>query len=252
MNNLLSMRPLKMSSDVRTFRELFDNLSVQIRSLESLNVSIDVYGQLLCPIIIKLLPADLNLELNKELPTGYKRNRYVSEEMKYFFKSNGVYHLRSAPYFPATNGLAERFVQTLKRSLKNMRNEELNKSLANFLFTYRTVPHSSTREAPAVLFLKRMLKTKLEVKPGFKKGYSPDFEEDENILVRDFLGPNKWKEGKIVSRLGKCFYTVELNDGRLWRRHVCQLRKSYIAPSPASEIFPAGATVRLSQDDTAM
>ncbi|UYV85054.1 hypothetical protein LAZ67_X004411 [Cordylochernes scorpioides] len=58
----------------------------------------------------------------------------VSEEMKYFIKSNGVYHLRSAPYFPATNCLAERFVQTLKRSLKNMRNE-LNKSLANFRFT---------------------------------------------------------------------------------------------------------------------
>ncbi|UYV72403.1 K02A2.6-like [Cordylochernes scorpioides] len=170
--------------------------------------------------------------------------QFVSEEMKYFFKSNGVHHLRSAPYFPATNGLAERFVQTLKRGLKNMRNEELNKSLANFLFTYRTVPHSSTREAPVVLFLKRMLKCKwnllkpkVEVKPGFKKGYSPDFEEDEDILVRDFLGPNKWKEGKIVRRLGKCFYTVKLNDGRLWRRHVCQLRKSYIAPSPASEIF---------------
>ncbi|UYV63777.1 K02A2.6-like [Cordylochernes scorpioides] len=170
--------------------------------------------------------------------------QFVSEEMKYFFKSNGVHHLRSAPYFPATNGLAERFVQTLKRGLKNMRNEELNKSLANFLFTYRTVPHSSTREAPAVLFLKRMLKCKwnllkpkLEVKPGFKKGYSPDFEEDEDILVRDFLGPNKWKEGKIIKRLGKCFYTVKLNDGRLWRRHVCQLRKSYIASSPASEIF---------------
>ncbi|UYV77453.1 K02A2.6-like, partial [Cordylochernes scorpioides] len=168
--------------------------------------------------------------------------QFVSEEMKYFLKSNGVHHLRSAPYFPATNGLAERFVQTLKRGLKNMRNEELNKSLANFLFTYRTVPHSSTREAPAVLFLKRMLKCKwnllkpkLEVKPGFKKGYSPDFEEDENILVRDFLGP--WKEGKVIKRLGKCFYTVKLNDGRLWRRHVCQLRKNYIVPSPAPEIF---------------
>ncbi|UYV63235.1 hypothetical protein LAZ67_2003507, partial [Cordylochernes scorpioides] len=78
MNNLLSMRPLKTSSDVRTFRELFDNLSVQIRSLESLNVSIDVYGQLLCPIIIKLLPADLNLELNKELPTGYVFNDLIT------------------------------------------------------------------------------------------------------------------------------------------------------------------------------
>ncbi|UYV77878.1 hypothetical protein LAZ67_15002653 [Cordylochernes scorpioides] len=78
MNNLLSMRPLKTSNDVRTFRELFDNLCVQIRSLESLNVSIDVYGQLLCPIIIKLLPADLNLELNKELPTGYVINDLIT------------------------------------------------------------------------------------------------------------------------------------------------------------------------------
>ncbi|UYV71470.1 hypothetical protein LAZ67_8003414 [Cordylochernes scorpioides] len=73
MNNLLSMRPLKTSSDVRTFREPFDNLSVQIRSLESLNVSIDAYGQLLCPIIIKLLPADLNLELNKRIPDRLHR-----------------------------------------------------------------------------------------------------------------------------------------------------------------------------------
>ncbi|UYV74109.1 hypothetical protein LAZ67_11002136, partial [Cordylochernes scorpioides] len=78
MNNLLSMRPLKTSSDVRTFRELFDNLSFHIRSLESLNVSIDVYGQLLCPIIIKILPADLNLELNKELPTGYVINDLIT------------------------------------------------------------------------------------------------------------------------------------------------------------------------------
>ncbi|UYV75625.1 hypothetical protein LAZ67_13000785 [Cordylochernes scorpioides] len=30
MKNLLSMRPLKTSSDVRTFREPFDNLSVQM------------------------------------------------------------------------------------------------------------------------------------------------------------------------------------------------------------------------------
>ncbi|UYV82266.1 hypothetical protein LAZ67_21001503 [Cordylochernes scorpioides] len=78
MNNLLSMRPLKTSSDVRTFREIFDNLSVQIRSLESLNVSIDVYGQLLCPIIIELLPADLNLELNKELTTGHVINDLIT------------------------------------------------------------------------------------------------------------------------------------------------------------------------------
>ncbi|UYV63015.1 K02A2.6-like [Cordylochernes scorpioides] len=216
-------------------------------------IVIDSYSKWPEVIIMNLTTAGNTIRVLRDLFSRYgipdqvvtdNGPQFVSEEMKYFFKSNGVHHLRSAPYFPATNGLAERFVQTLKRGLKNMRNEELNNSLANFLFTYRTVPHSSTREAPAVLFLKRMLKCKwnllkpkLKVKPGFKKGYSPDFEEDEDILVRDFLGPNKWKEGKIIKRLGKCFYTVKLNDGRLWRRHVCQLRKSYIAPSPASEIF---------------
>lgn len=38
----------------------------------------------------------------------------VSKEMSDFLLANGVQHIKSAPYHPATNGLAERFVQTLK------------------------------------------------------------------------------------------------------------------------------------------
>ena len=32
-----------------------------------------------------------------------------------FMKSNGIKHVLSAPYHPATNGLAECFVQTMKQ-----------------------------------------------------------------------------------------------------------------------------------------
>ncbi|KAJ7995326.1 hypothetical protein DPEC_G00243390 [Dallia pectoralis] len=42
----------------------------------------------------------------------------VSQEMTTFLQVNGVQHIRSAPYHPSTNGLAERFVQTMKHALK--------------------------------------------------------------------------------------------------------------------------------------
>ncbi|KAJ8346504.1 hypothetical protein SKAU_G00279050 [Synaphobranchus kaupii] len=41
--------------------------------------------------------------------------QFCSEEFSAFLKSNGVKHIRSAPYHPATNGLAEHFVQTFKQ-----------------------------------------------------------------------------------------------------------------------------------------
>ena len=36
-----------------------------------------------------------------------------------FMKANGVKHVRIAPYHPASNGLAERFVQSFKTALKS-------------------------------------------------------------------------------------------------------------------------------------
>ncbi|UYV66040.1 K02A2.6-like [Cordylochernes scorpioides] len=116
--------------------------------------------------------------------------QFVSNEMKFFFKSNGIQHLKSAAYYSATNGLAERFVQTLKRSLRSMKNKGLNKSLANFLFTYRSVPQSSTKEAPAVLFLKRMPKSRWNLlRPNFEsraklgKKTFPEFELRSKYVI---------------------------------------------------------------------
>lgn len=43
----------------------------------------------------------------------------VSEEFRKFMEENGIQHIKSAPYHPATNGLAERFIQTMKQALKS-------------------------------------------------------------------------------------------------------------------------------------
>lgn len=42
----------------------------------------------------------------------------VSQEITTFLQAKGIQHIRSAPFHLATNGLAERFVQTLKKALK--------------------------------------------------------------------------------------------------------------------------------------
>ncbi len=44
--------------------------------------------------------------------------QFTSEEFAEFLKQNGVKHITSAPYHPSTNGLAERFVQSLKQALR--------------------------------------------------------------------------------------------------------------------------------------
>ena len=86
--------------------------------------------------------------------------QFVAEEMEAFLKKNGIQHMKSAPYHPSTNGLAQRFVQTLKHSLKASACSFLK--LHSFLLTYRNTPHSTTKAAPAELLLKRALRTKLD------------------------------------------------------------------------------------------
>ena len=72
--------------------------------------------------------------------------QFVAQEFERFMSLNNIKHLTSSPYHPATNGLAERFVQTLKQALKVSKCEEksLQHHLASFLLQYRNAWHAST------------------------------------------------------------------------------------------------------------
>ena len=44
--------------------------------------------------------------------------QFTSQEFEVFLKSNGIQHYRSAPYYPATNGEANSYVQTIKQATR--------------------------------------------------------------------------------------------------------------------------------------
>ena len=77
---------------------------------------------------------------------------FISEEFKSYLAQNGIEHTTSAPFHPASNGLAERAVQVVKRGLKS---GNIQTRLAKVLFNYRMAPQSTTGVSPSELLLGR-------------------------------------------------------------------------------------------------
>lgn len=96
---------------------------------------------------------------------------FTSEEFGTFLKCNGIRHITSAPFHHSTNGLAERFVQSLKNALRAMADERitLHQKFVNFLFAYRNAVHSTTNQTPAMLFLGRFLRSRLDLRPNLQR-----------------------------------------------------------------------------------
>ena len=78
---------------------------------------------------------------------------FTSAEFEEFTRQNGIRHLRSVPYHPASNGLAERAVQTFKSGMKKLTSGSIESKLSRFLFAYRLTPQSTTGLPPAVMLM---------------------------------------------------------------------------------------------------
>ena len=65
--NLLKLRRVESNLDVISLRRLYDDVQAQVRSLQSLGITEENYGTFLAPIIMELLPHEVQLNINRTL-----------------------------------------------------------------------------------------------------------------------------------------------------------------------------------------
>ena len=170
-------------------------------------------------------------------------SNFTSSEFEEFLKSNGIRHIKTAPYHPASNGLAERAVQTFKAGMKKLTSGTLETRVARFLFTYRITPQTTTGVSPSELLFGHRLRCHLDfLRPSIdakvrqnqcRQKELHDFHardrvlvEGDSVLVKNFSAGEPWIPGVIYSKTGPSSFTVDLTDGRRVRRHLDQLRKN--------------------------
>ncbi|XP_024117097.1 uncharacterized protein LOC112138718 [Oryzias melastigma] len=86
----------------------------------------------------------------KEILTDQGTN-FMSKLLKDVYQLLGIKSLRTTPYHPQTDGLTERFNQTLKQMLRKFTNDtgsDWDQWLSFLLFAYREVPQASTGFSP--------------------------------------------------------------------------------------------------------
>ena len=149
--------------------------------------------------------------------------QFVAKEFEEFMLNNGIKHIRSAPYHPATNGLVEHFVQSFKRAMEAMKNsrQTWQHRLSSFLLAYRSTPHTVTNVSPGSLFLQRELRTRLDLlretteqivrkkqeeqkewhdKSTRERGFEPN-----NVVCKKF-----WGRGEMDKRKNKAGFGTDI------------------------------------------
>jgi transposase InsO family protein len=166
---------------------------------------------------------------------------FTSEEFAEFLKRNGIRHVRTPPYHPASNGLVERAVQTFKEGMKRLQSGTLSTRLSRFLLRYRITPHSSTGSTPAELMWGRTLRSQLDLllpdmdrkmqqtldcqrRSHDARSTERRFDLNDTVYARNYGPGPLWLPGLVIGQQGSVMYEIRLNDNREIRRHVDQLR----------------------------
>ena len=194
---------------------------------------------------------------------------FTSVEFKQFLNKGGVKHVTTAVYKPATNGLAEKMVQTFKNMLRKTK-EPVGLAIDRFLFHYRITPHSTTGVSPAELMFGRKLRNKLDlllpdgtschktvdtdnvharvqtkqdsqIRNHCRRPRKTEYSVNSKVMARNYgRHGSKWLPAIVTKKTGPVSYRCRLGDGEEIKRHQDQLhtRSDSISPAPPLQRIP--------------
>ena len=179
---------------------------------------------------------------------------FVSEEFQTWCRERGITHLTGAPYHPATNGAAERLVQSFKQALRKS-SLPPKRALQEFLMQYRRMP-TSCGYSPSELLMSRQIRTRIDTllpspahfaqgkqskeasksqmtpNPGGVAKVTKQYKLGDPVYAL-YHGPHRDRQPRWVpavikkSRGTRCFNVKVIPHGPVWRRHWDQLRPRY-------------------------
>ena len=179
---------------------------------------------------------------------------FMSQEFQAWCKQRGIVHLTGAPYHPATNGAAERLIQSFKQALRKS-SLPPKEALQEFLMQYRRISFASGL-SPSELLNGRRIRTKIDTlvpsiphllqgrqsKQASKHSNAEDSEVvskvEHHYSLGDpcyalYFGPRRDRDPRWVPAIvTKVHGTRSVNvrvipRGPTWRRHLDQLRPRY-------------------------
>jgi len=163
-----------------------------------------------------------------------------SEDFQLFLKNNGVFHIKTSPYNPSSNGAAENLVRIFKNYLKKCsQNSDLETNIYKFNLSYNSSKYGATRVSSAELHLGRSLFTSLDSLLLFAKskyddnlensaknyrgGREKKFDINDKVMCKNYGIGEKWLPGVILKILSPVTYLVSINDFGVWKRHINQI-----------------------------
>ena len=180
---------------------------------------------------------------------------FMSDEFQAWCRERGIVHLTGAPYHPATNGAAERLVQTFKQALRKS-SAPPKEALQEFLLQYRRTPLAdgyspsellngrqirakidTLLPSPAHMAQRRQAKAATKEQSGEQTG-QPLAKITQYFKIGQpcyalYYGPRKdkdprWVPAVVIKVRGSRRVLVRVwPKGPIWRRHIEQLRPRF-------------------------
>lgn len=184
---------------------------------------------------------------------------FTSLEFEAFCNLNGISHVTSPPYHPASNGQAESYVKVVKKGIKScilssQNQRDCKNKLNKYLFDYRNSVHTTTGFSPAQLVFGHKLRSRLDLlnpnsssspsstslanhvknkqcllQNKYYKGHNEQcFVTNEPVLFKKVYNNNKieWCKGTILQRIGKVIYIVkDMITLNTYKKHKNQILK---------------------------